>query len=248
MQPERRRRSDHANEHVLDLPPPFRAVTLREAGDAFSHACEHAATLGAGSLVFVGRFDVAEFAVILEPTEALASARRVFYAGMVALYDALAATAPPQRSIHIQWPDAIYVAGGLAGGGRIGWPDNVNDRAIADWVVFGAELRLAAGDDAYSTAATFDDENVPTLGADTLVASFARYFLAAVDSWQADGFAGIAKRYIARLEPESQAGRGVKIERDQRAPSFDARVYDQTFLASLKLPSWRDPVTGELRR
>src|SRR6476646_11620162 len=94
---------------ALDLPPPFRLVVLREVGDAFAHACANAAELGAGTLVFVGRFDLAEFAVVLEPDEPLASARVAFYAGMVALGDALAAAAPPQKPIAIEWPAAVYV-------------------------------------------------------------------------------------------------------------------------------------------
>src|SRR5262245_39389354 len=48
---------------ALDLPPPFRLVTLREVGDAFAHAKAVAASEGAGTLVHVGRFDLAEFAV-----------------------------------------------------------------------------------------------------------------------------------------------------------------------------------------
>src|SRR2546421_153188 len=96
----------------LELPPPFRLVALREVGDAFAHACAHAAELGAGTLVFVGRFDLAEFAVVLEPGEPLAAARRAFYAGMVALGDALAARAPPEKPIVVDWPDAVYVDGG----------------------------------------------------------------------------------------------------------------------------------------
>ena len=47
---------------ALDLPPPFRPLPLRELGDAFAHATAEATTLGAGALVFVGRFDLAEFA------------------------------------------------------------------------------------------------------------------------------------------------------------------------------------------
>ena len=43
----------------LDLPPPFRAVVLREVGDAFAHATQIAARAGAGTLVYVGRFDLA---------------------------------------------------------------------------------------------------------------------------------------------------------------------------------------------
>ncbi len=70
---------------ALDLPPPFRLVTLREVGDAFAHAKAIAAEAGAGTLVHVGRFDLVEFAVVLEPEEPLRTARRAFYAGMVAL-------------------------------------------------------------------------------------------------------------------------------------------------------------------
>src|SRR6266852_7257840 len=102
---------------VLDLPPAFRLVTLREVGDAFAHAKANAAELGAGTLVYVGRFDLAEFAVVLEPDEPLRTARRAFYAGLVALGDALLAYAPPEKAIRYEWPDAIYVDLGLVGGG-----------------------------------------------------------------------------------------------------------------------------------
>src|SRR5690606_171995 len=103
---------------VLDLPPGLRAVMLREVGDAFAHARAHAAELGAGTLVFVGRFDLAEFAVVLEPDEPLRTARRALYAGVSALGDALAAHAPPEKSISFVWPDAVHVDGGLVGGVR----------------------------------------------------------------------------------------------------------------------------------
>src|SRR4029453_8369692 len=86
---------------VLDLPPGFRLVTLREVGDAFAHARANAAELGAGALVFVGRFDLAEFAVVLEPDEPLRTARRALYAGSLALADALAVFAPPGRPIEL---------------------------------------------------------------------------------------------------------------------------------------------------
>ena len=81
--------SNSVSAPALDLPPPFKLVTLREVGDAFAHAQAIASEQGAGTLVHVGRFDLSEFALVLEPEEPLASARRVFYAGMVALRDAL---------------------------------------------------------------------------------------------------------------------------------------------------------------
>src|SRR6266702_4228354 len=108
---------------ALDLPPPFRLVALREVGAAVAHARDQAGELGAGTLVFVGRFDLAESAVVLEPEEPLADARRVFYAGMVALVDALAALAPPETPIAIDWPDAVFIDGGLVGGGHLASPD-----------------------------------------------------------------------------------------------------------------------------
>src|SRR5262249_48710247 len=84
-----------SSKSALDLPPPFRLVTLREVGDAFAHATRVAAEQGAGTLVYVGRFDLAEFAVVLEPEEPLETARRALYAGLNALADALAVHAPP---------------------------------------------------------------------------------------------------------------------------------------------------------
>ncbi len=56
-----------SSQRTLDLPPPFKLVTLREVGDAFAHAASVASEAGAGTLVYVGRFDLAEFAVVLEP-------------------------------------------------------------------------------------------------------------------------------------------------------------------------------------
>jgi ABC-type nitrate/sulfonate/bicarbonate transport system permease component len=82
MTAEIRAKSRLGNE--LSLPPGFSLVTLREVGDAFAHAKANAAKLGAGTLVFVGRFDLSEFAVVLEPDEPLATARRAFYPLIVA--------------------------------------------------------------------------------------------------------------------------------------------------------------------
>src|SRR3954453_15379011 len=102
-----RTRLQRSSQRTLDLPPPFRLITLREVGDAFAHAASVAPEAGAGTLVYVGRFDLAEFAVVLEPEEPLEIARRAFYAGLVALADALAAHAPPEMPISVDWPDTV---------------------------------------------------------------------------------------------------------------------------------------------
>src|SRR5580692_6018049 len=127
----------------LDLPPPYRAVALREVGDAFTHATQIAAEAGAGTLVHIGRFDLAEFAVVLEPEEPLRTARRAAYAGMNALANALAVHAPPEKPISLDWPDAIYIDRGLVGGGRLAWPAGADEDAPPSWLVFAAMIRTA---------------------------------------------------------------------------------------------------------
>lgn len=127
---------------TLDLPPFYSAIALREHGDAFTHAQAIAADQGAGTLVWVRRFDTVEFAVVLEPDEELKNARRVLYAGMTAIGDALAAHCPPEKPLVFAWPDTILLDDGILGGGRIGWPKGAAETATPDWLVLGFVLRM----------------------------------------------------------------------------------------------------------
>jgi len=233
---------------TLDLPPPFRAVALREAGDAFAHAIRIAADAGAGTLVHVGRFDVAEFAVVLEPEEPLRTARRALYAGLTALADALAALAPPEKPIGFDWPDAIRVDGGLLGGGRLAWPAGADEKAPPQWLVFGAVIRTAATGveepGLHPLAATLDAEGFdPSSG--RLLESFARHLMVVVDAWQQDGFAEIARSYLSRLASEKGAHRDIDENGDllvRRAGRTKAER--RPLVPALTTPSWLDPATG----
>ena len=248
MQRERQSRIHKPYARAIDLPPPFRLVVLREVGDAFAHACTHAAELGAGTLVIVGRFDLAEFAVVLEPDEPLASARRAFYACMVALGDALAAPAPPEKPIVIKWPDAIYVDWGLIGGGRLAWPDHADERAAPDWLVFGAAIRTVSlsrkesGLRPHSTA--LEDESFGDVSSERLVEGFARHLMVALDRWQEGGFSPIAKEYISRLEPKSGVHRDIGENGDLGIRRAGELIECRRLLPALKVPSWLDPRTG----
>jgi hypothetical protein len=237
---------------ALDLPPPFRLVTLREVGDAFAYAGAHAAELGAGTLVFVGRFDVAEFAVVLEPDEPLAPARRALYAGMLALADALAALAPPEKPIAIEWPDAIRVDGGLVGGGRLAWPHGTNETAPPPWLVFGAMIRTVslAGDEPglYPLATALEDEGFGDAGSDRLVEGFARHFMLAIDGWRDAGFAAVANDYASRLAPESGVRHAIGNDGELLAMRIGESVERYALLPKLAAPSWLDPKTGGPRR
>src|SRR5258708_31166993 len=93
-------------EQTLDLPPGYTLVPLREHGDAFVHGCAIASDAGAGALVWVRRYDLVEFAVVLEPDEPLVSARRAVLAGVNALADGIAAPFPPPRGVRFGLPGA----------------------------------------------------------------------------------------------------------------------------------------------
>ena len=231
----------------LNLPPGFRAVTLREVGDAFVHAKANAAALGAGTLVFVGRFDLAEFALVLEPDEPLATARRAFYAGLGALADALAAHAPPEKPIEFIWPDAIQVDGGLVGGAQLAWADGPEDEP-AQWLVFGGMIRtvsLAEGEPGLRPlSAALEEEGFDEIGGAALVESFARHFMTAIDTWQEYGFGAVARNYLARLGAE----KGVRREIDDNGDLLVRRmgkveVERRKLVPALKTPSWLDPKT-----
>jgi len=250
-------RSRTSAKPALDLPPPFHLVTLREVGDAFAHATKVAAEEGAGTLVYVGRFDLAEFAVVLEPEEPLKTARRALYAGLTALADALAVHAPPERPIGFDWPDAVRVDGGLVGGGRLAWPQGANENAPPDWLVFGAMIRtVAMGDDEPGVrplSSALDEEGFDDLGSDRLVESFARHLMVAIDAWQERGFGEVAKNYLARLAPEQGLRRDIDDNGDLLARRSvtglgKAEAERRSLLRALAAPSWLDPATGGPRR
>jgi len=230
----------------LNLPPLFSEVRLREVGDAFAHATLVASNQGAGTLVYVGRFDLAEFAVVLEPDEPLRKARRVFYAGMAALADALAAHAQPETSIIIDWPDSIFVNRGLVGGGRLAWPHDVREHETPPWLVFGGMVRTVSmtgvepGLNPLVTA--LEEEGFSDVMSSHVVESFARHLMVAIDSWQESGFAPVAKNYLQRL-PREQGIRDIDDNGDllvRRLGKVD--TIRQEFLPRLMQPTWFDPV------
>jgi biotin-(acetyl-CoA carboxylase) ligase len=230
----------------LTLPPPFTLVRLRELGDAFAHAASVAPGQGAGTLVYVGRFDLAEFAVVLEPDEPLANARRAFYAGMAALADALTAHAQPETAITIDWPDSIAVNHGLVGGGRLAWPKGMGEDEIPPWLVFGAMIRTVSmtGTDPGLTplVTALDEEGFTDAMSDQVVESFARHFMVAIDAWQEHGFGAVARSYLERLPVEP----GLRRDIDENGDLLIRRVGNaegerKKLLPRLTKPAWFDP-------
>lgn len=237
----------------IELPPPFTLVRLRESRDAFAHAIDIAEASGAGTLTYVGRFDLAEFAVVLEPGEPLRTARRAFYAGMMALTDALRACAPPNKDVAIDWPDAIRIDGGLIGGGRLGWPQSAREDEPPRWLVFGAMIRTIAMTDGepgvHPLASALDQEGFGEAGAIQVTESFARHLMLATDVWQVDGFNHVAREYLNRLPRQRQATRRIDENGDLLVQRVGADTTERFDLKKvLAVPSWLDPKLGGPRR
>ena len=245
-------RAGNSVQTALNLPPPYRLVSLREVGDAFMHAQKLAAEEGAGTLVYVGRFDMAEYAVVLEPDEPLRTARRAFYAGMNAMIDALTAHAPAEKPIAIDWPDALRVDGGLVGGGRLAWPKGADEDAVPDWLVFGGMIRTVSMTDEaglYPLETALEQEGFEEHGASVLVESFARHLMVAIDAWEQDGFGAVMKVYLSRLSLEKGARRDIDQNGDLLVRWIASDQAERRALVpALEAPSWYDAKRGGPRR
>jgi biotin-(acetyl-CoA carboxylase) ligase len=235
---------------ALDLPPPYSLVTLREAGDAFAHACGIAGEMGAGTLVWVRRFDLIEFAVVLEPDEALASARRAFFCGMGALADAIAAHCLPETEIVFEWPDTVRLNGARIGGARLGWPPRCADKETPGWLVFGAMLTAASMsgiEPGLRPAFTsLEEEGFDGSQGPALIESFARYLMRAFDTWSVQGFGPVADRYLAQLEIR-KAGerRGLDENGDLLIRRYGREdVERRALVPALRKAAWLDRASG----
>jgi hypothetical protein len=232
---------------ALDLPPPYSLVVLREAGDAFAHACAIAGERGAGALVWAPRYDLAEFAVVLEPEQPLSQARLAIYAGLNALADALAAHAPPSRPIAFGWPDAIRVDGVLVGGGRLGWPDGTRDEETPAWLVFAAMIRTAAvrtdEPGLRPLLGGLDELGFEAIDAGQIIASCSRHLMAAFHEWSEGGFAPLARRWLDRLPSESKDVR-IAANGDLLSVPAPGMIARQSLAEVLASPAWLDPATG----
>jgi hypothetical protein len=200
----------HRSPDALDLPPAFSLKTIREAGDAFAHALELREKT-AGTLVWARRFQLAEFAVVLEPAETLAEARLVFFAAMNAMADTLAVHCPPEKPVAFEWPDTLLLDGGLLGGGRLAWNEACAEDETPDWLIFGGMLRTAGHQRTepgeWTRGVALTEEGIWDVQPREIVESFARHLMAALHNWSEFGPAHGLSRWRERWhKPTPDAG------------------------------------------
>ncbi len=234
-------------EEPLDLPPGYTLVALREHGDAFAHACDIASETGAGTLIWVRRYDLVEFAVVLEPDEPLASARRAFFAGMNAAADAIAVHCPPERQVEFTWPDTILFDGGVLGGARLGWPKDCGETDVPAWLVFGVILRAAdmahIGEAEAASGVALLNEGFEMVDTEAIIGSFARHLMTAFDQWNERGFDPVARNYLERL-PGKGVGERRRIDTNGdllTTAATNGPMTRSSLVEALAMVSWYDP-------
>ncbi len=251
----------------LDLPPGYTVVALRESGDAFAHARAIADEEGAGTLVWVRRFDTVEFALVLEPEQSLADARRVVYAVMNAAADAIAVQCPPERPLNVAWPSSIVLDGGILGGVQLAWPDGAAETEPPAWLVAGVMIRSVVAqrhdvgkllarapvglsqqlDHVQRRGTSLEAEGFEIMDAESLINSFCRHFLVYLDQWHERGFVPVGQTYLDRLPAVRGEKRGLDVNGDLLVrrladPTHPSR---QSLVDALDPPEWLDPATGE---
>jgi Biotin/lipoate A/B protein ligase family len=240
------------------FPPLITPHRLRERQDAFAEAVRGAggtgdAYHGAGSLFYVGRFELIEFALVLEPEEPLRIARKIFFAGMNALADALSVLSPPEKAITFRYPGSLCFDGARVGGGRLGVPEACGEDETPEWLVFGGMVRAGGvrdlGTGLGPEITTLDDEGFDAWNPPEFAASFARNFLVGADSWGERGMARIGPEYLTRLEKgERETRRGIDENGDllihETGREGAKRV---SFVDELRRAEWFDPLLNEPR-
>lgn len=201
-----------ASSRSLVLPPPYRAHWLSD-GDPFVEAQRRAGDEGAGTLVWrettgrdgPGRLD---FAVVLEPDMPLEDARKAVLAGMVALGDAVAAHAPPERDVRFVWVTGLLLDGGRLGGMRLAVGAPAQASMPPDWMVLGVELiadrdhLVQAG--THPGSVSLQEEGF--MDPPAIIESFASYLMLYFDRWTHGGFETIADNYAGRLTERAEIG------------------------------------------
>ncbi len=234
----------------MSLPPAYRLHIAGIEDSAHAMACTLAPKRGAGTLVVRANPALIDMAVVLEPDEVLRSARRVFFACMAALGDALATHAPPEKPLIFGWPATLLCDGAMVGGGRLATPAGIDDNQRPDWLVFSAQITIRhedtfdAGLHPYST--TLENEGFENLSANAYIESFTRHLMTHIDLMQHKGFRPVAEAYLMRLQRDPR-----KCERQidpfgNLITRFQPNTRGQTtpLLPDAENPEWFDTATG----
>jgi hypothetical protein len=233
---------------ALDLPPGFTPITVREARDAFATAME-LREKAAGTLVWARRYQLAEFAVVLEPVEPLAQARLALFPAMNALADTLAVHCPPEMSVAFGWPDTLLLDGGILGGGRIAWSEPCGENETPDWLIFGGMIRTAGHHRSepgeWTRGVALTEQGIWDIQPSDIVENFARHLMTALHNWAEFGPPYELSRWSQLLEKPAGSQSHLDGWGDLCDTAAVSPQNKRIFAEMLLTPSWLDPKTKE---
>ena len=204
---------------------------------------------GAGTLVYVGRFDLAEFAVVLEPDEPLrAGAARVLRRHGGARRCARRARAAGNADHHRLAGRDLRSIAALVGGGRLAWPKGAREDEPPPWLVFGAMIRTVSMSEPSRACIRWPPRSRRKASPTSCPTTWSKASRAISWSRSMPGRSTASARsrssYLARLPPEQGVRRDIDDNGDllmRRIGKTD--VERKTLLPALAAPSWLDPAT-----
>ncbi len=162
-----------------------------------------------GTLLWVGRDDRLDCAVILHPDDPLERAVLVTYVAMLGLGDALSVVVPPMTDVIYTWPNRIEANGGGVAAIEIYLPNGVTSGSVPDWMALFAAANVTAplplGSDAKRRVTSLREEGCEGLTPAELLETFARHFLNWVNRWQDDGFEPVRATWLHRAPARGEA-------------------------------------------
>ena len=193
--------------HLLELPvlPPL--LNAIAADNPFTAALDRArdGTLNAGDFFWAPENNTARLAIALAPEISAQRCAEMLALTMAALGETIGVLTPPQVGVHYHNDLTVSVNAGTAGSVRAGLPVVTDWHEVPAWLITGVEAALHRDADDPEPGLNPDVTSLSEEGCENLdlarfLETFARHFLAMLNTWQEDGFAPVARswQFLAR--------------------------------------------------
>ena len=171
---------------------------------------------GAGDIVWARDTARLECAIVLEPEIDRQDCPEMLFLAMVAFGDAIGALAPPEVGVRYRWPRTITINGAVAGQAHLVMASETDDDGAPRFLVVGVDMAIHSPRDRIDPGhepdrTTLIDECGSDIDRTELLESYARHFLAWIDTWETDGFGTVHDMWLGRAERDG-TGNEIAIE------------------------------------
>lgn len=201
-----------------EFPPLIRGIPAGADDDPAGIALVGAASgeMSAGDIVWSRALSKARLAIILEPEVSAEKALSMVPLAMVTVADSIGAIGPPNLPITFDWPKTIFANGAVVGGVDMYFPDGTQRNDIPDFAVLSLSLDIFWGEDDRShdgsrhepgkdlSRTVLHEEGAGDLDRTLIIESWARHFLAWIDTWEQDGFRSVHENWLFRADRRNE--------------------------------------------